>query len=1131
MSVRKIIWADTYDDDGYPYSQGLMDLHLGVIDPGMRCKTCAQKASDCPGHFGHIELAKPVIHVGYTRLIRKLLRVSCRSCGRLLLSPDEITKIVGTEEDESGDLVTEKDIKKERVCPYCGEQQFKVNFEKPTTFSEVIVEENGKKGEHKLTPADIRARLERIPDEDLRLLGINPDVARPEWTILTVLPVPPVTMRPSIILENGQRSEDDLTHKLVDIIRINQWFKENQDAGAPRLIIEDIWELLQYHVTTYLDNEAEGCPPAIHWSDRALMTLSQRLKGEEGRFRGTLSGKRVNFSARTVISPDPNLSIGEVGVPSAIADILTVRLRVTEKNIQTIRSMICNGTDRSQVADRCRVTRVISPQGEHYRITPNNLDAISDEIEPGWTVERQLKDGDIILLNRSPSLHRCRILAHRVVVMEGKTIRVHPSVCSSYGAKFDGDEMNLHLPQTEEARAEAHVLMSVEENLVFPRDGSPVVGVHKDILPAIQQFSRGAQWFTKEETLYLLAGLSLDHLPPAGKVENGVEYWSNRQIFSLLLPEDFSATFKTDACTNHVQCKRELCPRDAFFQVSRGRHRAGLIDSRALGAHRGLLTSRIYHRYGSNVAINFIKSASDLGIRFAMLHGVSFGLDDIEPPLWLNGAIRQKFASIPDHSKISAVQSQLDHLFLESMVSDLYTGHWGMFAPNISSPVYEAITGCIGQQYISEHGVRNGYKDRMLPHFKHDDTSPESRGFIKNGFRAGLNPVEFFFHAANERNRTVARMFQTVEAGYLQRRLSYALQDLMVSQDGSVRLKNGKIVQFSYGEDGTDPGKSSFGQAVDVGGIVEMVLEGVSYPDRHDSVLNFDHPDPVNALPPLSEYGETAKDSIGSYKEILADLPDIRRFIQVYHKYHPECRGSPSSWANRSPEQMVDGLIYALADEHSDIQCAAIDALTALGDVRAVEPLIAMLEDIALDVRAKAAEGLGKFGDTSAIPKLKVLLEDPFCYVRSKAAQSLNQLKKIAEIKNKTGPVGPCLENPVDSSDTEKTHLPTLFEAQGAVTSIDKCIMATPQNEKGPRCEVPGGGVPDLSDSEGPSLSFESLLNLLTAEDPEVRLFAVQILGKLGDPRAIEPIMDLLSDTEYAVFTAALEALEKLKGS
>ncbi|MGB4580043.1 MAG: DNA-directed RNA polymerase subunit A', partial [Methanoculleus sp.] len=432
MSVRKIIWADTYDDDGFPYPQGLMDLHLGVIDPGLRCKTCDQKAADCPGHFGHIELAKPVVHVGYTRLIRKLLRVTCRNCSRLLMTAEEVEKIAGSEDsDATVDVVSEKDVKKERICPHCGEQQLKVSFEKPTTFTESYIEDR-RKIEHKLTPADIRARLERIPDEDLRLMGVNPDVARPEWTILTALPVPPVTMRPSIILENGQRSEDDLTHKLVDIIRINQRFKENQDAGAPQLIIEDLWELLQYHVTTYLDNEVAGCPPARHRSGRPLKTLSQRLKGKEGRFRGSLSGKRVNFSARTVISPDPDLSIGEVGVPLAIANEMTIPVRVTPFNLEEMRQYVLNGPERPTIRSPCGANYAIRPDNRRMRLSDTNLETVAEMLEAGWTVERQMKDGDIVLFNRQPSLHRMSIMAHRIVVMDGKTFRLNPAVCPPY---------------------------------------------------------------------------------------------------------------------------------------------------------------------------------------------------------------------------------------------------------------------------------------------------------------------------------------------------------------------------------------------------------------------------------------------------------------------------------------------------------------------------------------------------------------------------------------------------------------------------------------------------------------------------------------------------------------------------
>ncbi|MBI4415923.1 MAG: DNA-directed RNA polymerase subunit A', partial [Euryarchaeota archaeon] len=330
MSATKIITADTYDDDGFPIDMGLMDSHLGVIEPGLRCKTCGGKVDECPGHFGHIDLAMPVIHVGYVKEIKKLLQSTCKSCGRLLLTRQQAQEFMreleaqeelGMDVAETSEMVkaTAKEAQKRARCPHCGTEQSKITLDKPTTFRE-----NG----HKLTPREVRERLERIPNDDLRVLGINPDVARPEWMVLTALSVPPVTVRPSITLESGDRSEDDLTHKLVDVLRINQRLRENRDAGAPQLIVEDLWELLQYHVTTYFDNQTSGIPPARHRSGRPLKTLVQRLKGKEGRFRSNLSGKRVNFSARTVISPDPVLSINEVGVPVEAARELTVPIRV-----------------------------------------------------------------------------------------------------------------------------------------------------------------------------------------------------------------------------------------------------------------------------------------------------------------------------------------------------------------------------------------------------------------------------------------------------------------------------------------------------------------------------------------------------------------------------------------------------------------------------------------------------------------------------------------------------------------------------------------------------------------------------------------------------------------------------------
>jgi len=311
--------------------------------------------------------------------------------------------------------------------PHCGADQEDIKIDKPVSIIEVRKEldENGdviedaagraRTTDYKLTASEVREKLERIPDSDSFVLGVDPEVARPEWMVLTVLPVPPVTVRPSITLDTGERSEDDLTHKLVDILRINSRLIENMDAGAPQLIVEDLWELLQYHVITYFDNEASGVPPARHRSGRPLKTLAQRLKGKEGRFRSNLSGKRVNFSARTVISPDPNISINEVGVPEMIAKEVTVPTYVNEWNIEELREMIRNGPNVHP-----GVNYVERLDGRKIRVYDENKDIVAENLKYGYVVKRHLKDGDVVLFNRQPSLHRMSMMAHEVRVLPYK---------------------------------------------------------------------------------------------------------------------------------------------------------------------------------------------------------------------------------------------------------------------------------------------------------------------------------------------------------------------------------------------------------------------------------------------------------------------------------------------------------------------------------------------------------------------------------------------------------------------------------------------------------------------------------------------------------------------------------------
>ncbi|MGH9954100.1 MAG: DNA-directed RNA polymerase subunit A', partial [Nitrososphaeraceae archaeon] len=397
FSVAEITAPETYDEDGMPVQGGLMDNRLGTLEPGQKCATCGNTSAKCPGHFGHIELAEPVLHIAFVDDIHKLLLITCRSCNRIKLDVEELAHYKSIRDTKAAyAVITLENIKddiierakKVKACPHCGKEQYDLIFTKPTIFVE-----RTDAGENRLLPITIRERLSHIPNDDLTLLGYDPKTARPEWFVLQVLPVPPVTVRPSIILETGIRSEDDLTHKLVDIIRVNQRLKESKEAGTPPLIVQDLVDLLQYHVTTYFDNEVSGIPQAHHRSGRPLKTLTQRLKGKEGRFRGSLSGKRVDFSSRTVISPDPNLAISDVGVPVDVAKKLTIPETVSQWNLERLKGLVMNGPNTYPGANY-----IIRPDGVKIRLDyVTDRKAIADSLALGYIVERHLADSDIVI--------------------------------------------------------------------------------------------------------------------------------------------------------------------------------------------------------------------------------------------------------------------------------------------------------------------------------------------------------------------------------------------------------------------------------------------------------------------------------------------------------------------------------------------------------------------------------------------------------------------------------------------------------------------------------------------------------------------------------------------------------------
>ncbi len=892
MSATKIITADTYDDEGYPIEMGLMDPHMGVIEPGLRCKTCGCKVDECPGHFGHIDLAMPVIHVGFIKDIKMLLESTCSSCGRLMLSEDQIQARLDSMEkmeEYGGDTVefknyskeTAKDASGKGMCPYCGVEQIKIKLDKPTTFREVS-------DNHKLTAKEVRERLERIPDDDLRALGFDPETCRPEWMVLTALAVPPVTVRPSITLDSGDRSEDDLTHKLVDVLRINQRLRENRDAGAPQLIVEDLWELLQYHVTTYFDNQTSGIPPARHRSGRPLKTLAQRLKGKEGRFRSNLSGKRVNFSARTVISPDPLLSINEVGVPVIAARELTVPVHVNAHNLDMMREFVARGpgplSDHPYVPG---VNYVIRSDGRRIRVTETNKETVAEGLEVDYTVERQLVDGDVVLFNRQPSLHRMSMMGHRVRIMDGRTFRFNLCVCPPYNADFDGDEMNLHVLQSDEARAEARILMQVQENILSPRYGGPIIGAIHDHITGAYFLTHGNPRFGRAEAMNILFKLGNPgdkmgiEIPAPFVDDNGAEYWTGKQLFSVVLPDDFNTTFKANICQSCDRCQKDQCPYDAYVKIRDGKLLCGTIDVKAIGNSKGKILDRIARDYGSDRAALFINQVTRLALGAIMNHGFSTGIGDEDIPEEAALQIANNTQDCID--KVSElVQSYRDGT-LEQMpgrslretleVSVMKTlgeardgagkiagKHLGMSNPAVimakagargSMLNLSQMAGCVGQQAVRGERLSRGYWGRTLPHFQKGDLGAYARGFCSNSYKSGLSPTEFFFHAMGGREGLVDTAVRTSRSGYMQRRLVSALEDLKLTADGTVRNTAGTVVQFLYGEDGVDPSKAVRGKAIDLNDLFFEVLG-----DDFEDQLHLDDKDVGG------DYGSLEKDEM-----------------------------------------------------------------------------------------------------------------------------------------------------------------------------------------------------------------------------------------------------------------------------
>ncbi len=808
-----------------PVILGVMDPRLGVTNNYSRCETCNLLSGECTGHPGHIELAEPVFHVGYVDYLKKILRIICLKCSKLLVNKNEkeISSMLKNKSNKMRFAEIYEICKNVSHCQTCGSPAPQIEVDKSTsiqiiakhTINNIIQEEtatnkmveDSKQIETVLSPEICYNILRTVSDLDCSIMGLDPDKCRPEQMIIKYFHVPPVQIRPSTKIQSSgtKDKEDDLTHKIIDIIKTNEKLRaQKASTNQNPKYTNELFILLTYHIATFYSNNSTKMPKAEHRNGKEIISVSERLKGKEGRFRSNLEGKRVDYSGRTVLGPDKDIGIGEVGIPIKIAMNLTFPEKVTPLNIEYLTKLVENGADKypgANIIERVDINPITGlPKQIFLKHSKKTV-----QLKYGDIVKRHLINGDIVLFNRQPTLHKPSMMAHKIHVLLDPnicTFRLNVSATKPYNADYDGDEMNIHVPQSIQTSIELSMIASVEKQIISVGNSKPIISCTQDALC-------GSYKMTKKDTivdwkdasnLMMYTSRRNDHL-----VKKGVTY-SGTDLFSLILPDGFNCTYDK-------------------VEIVNGRIIKGQINNKLIGTSGNNIIHKIWRELGPMRAANFIDDVQKLSVNWLQKSGYTFGPADI----FITKECREKL-----FSAIETKRLEFNHLITEAennpfsmdktlfekrITAELSSIRSNIIEPELSSVLPDSnhlkmciqsgskgswinaseIIVCLTQQIVEGERIKMNYNGRSLPYFHKDDDSATARGFCVNSFMTGLNPAEFVFHTMGGREGLIETAIKTADTGYIQKKLIKALEDIYAAYDGTVRNAIGGIIQFAYG--------------------------------------------------------------------------------------------------------------------------------------------------------------------------------------------------------------------------------------------------------------------------------------------------------------------------------------------
>ena len=995
ISSIECVNRELYDINKIPIPYGPVDYHLGVNQKNIICPTCNKKLENCPGHFGFIRLNLPIFHIGFFKPIIEILKIICKNCSRVILNNEERNKFRNSLSNKKTRLssIQRKKIYKEiikscqkvKICPFCGsfngdvkhitrldptnivheinkteyeniqninnnysnsnfsQSKFdsakilfsKKEFKKNNDNSKEIIftSPNGNPNKYSIDlPSTFVYNLfKKIPDDDFIFLDMDGTNSSPIDLLLNYIIVPPLPIRPTIQTGLNSTNEDDLTIKIREMIHLNKYIKLSieEGNGTTYKLIEDL-NLLQSTHAYYINSDTKGINKNII-GNKQIRSLCTRLRGKHGRFRGHLSGKRVDFTGRTVISPDPNLQIDQVGVPVYMAKNLTYPERVTEFNINYLKKLILNGTDIHPGANF-----VITNNGDNkIYLGYTNKKKICDELKIGDIVERHLMNDDIILFNRQPSLHRLSIMAFHAKILPWRTLRFNESCCSPFNADFDGDEMNIHLPQTEEAKSEAINLMGVIENMQTPKNGEPLIASTQDFLTTFYLITQKDFFIDRCHFIrycnYFNDALEKIDIPPP-TIFKPKELWTGKQLFSLLLRPNKKSKVIINLQTKAKNYSRKYkvdefkCPNDGFVVIKNSELLFGNIDKGTIGGSKNGIIFTLIKDCNKYICAKVLTRISKFAARWIRDYGMSFGISDVIPKknlienktklvslaykesdyqidLYNKGQIQLK----PGMNSEESLESALGGILSE--VRNTVGKDLRGTLPKSNSALIMAVSGskgsdinlcqmiaCLGQQIVNGGRIPNGFSNRTLPHFEEFSKYPKAKGFISHSFYDGLDATEFFFHTMGGREGLVDTAVKTAATGYMQRRLMKALEDLTVQYNNIVTISSGEIIEFLYGDDGIDPiNTDTDGKVICLERLWELIKSFYplkkDFDDKKNGILNKQEIE--------KEVEEHIKNSPIRENEIsYIFIEDVKNFFKEKIKFYDKITSSYSKYKN-----------------------------------------------------------------------------------------------------------------------------------------------------------------------------------------------------------------------------------------